>query len=100
MDQGQEPPRGGTRPLDQELADRLAELEDRLRAIESVDLAGTSGRTLMSRIIPREARRHFRNGGRESLLGMRTIVDAWITRMDEKDEAGPSGTTRERIDIE
>jgi hypothetical protein len=86
--------------MDRELSDRMAELEDRLRAIESEDSLRARGRTLTDRIVPPEARRHFRNGGREGLLGMRTIVDSWIRRLDEKDAAEPQPASREHIPIE
>ena len=86
--------------MESELTDRLAELEDRLRAIESADSLRTRGRTVMDRVVPPEARRHFRSGGREGLLGMRTIVDFWIRRLDEKDEADAPPAGRERFPIE
>jgi hypothetical protein len=55
----------------------------------------------MSRVIPREAGEHFRNAGREQLLGVRSIVDFWIARLDEADaRSGPGSRERETIEIE
>jgi hypothetical protein len=39
-------------------------------------------RDLMDTVIPAEASRHFRNAGREHLLGIRSMVDHWIGRID------------------
>ena len=101
MDQGEDRAHGGSRPFEAELAERLAEIEDRLRAMESMESMARSGRALTDRIVPPEARRHFRSGGRESLLGMRSIVDAWIRRLDLKEEEAESRSSgREHIDIE
>ena len=43
---------------------------------------------MMDRVIPPEAARHFRNAGREQLLGVRSIVDFWIRRIDDAEYAG------------
>ncbi len=53
----------------------------------------------MARVIPDEATHHFRNAGREQLLGVRAIVDFWIDRID--DAEGRSGPRRrESIEID
>jgi len=56
----------------------------------------------MARVVPSEAGEHFRNAGREQLLGIRSIVDFWIRRLDEADSraqrSGPA--ERETIEIE
>jgi hypothetical protein len=50
--------------------------------------------------MPPEASRHFRNAGREELLGIRSIVDFWISRIDDAERrAEPEATGRERIDV-
>jgi hypothetical protein len=55
----------------------------------------------MARVMPPEAGQHFRNAGREQLLGFRSIVDFWIRRLDEADlRASHSSGTRETIEIE
>jgi hypothetical protein len=77
---------------------RLAELEARVRQLESEPSLRDRGRGLMSRIVPPEAGRHFRNAAREQLLGMRSIVDFWIRRIDDSgDKPTPR---RESIEIE
>jgi hypothetical protein len=56
---------------------------------------------MMDKVMPPEAGEHFRNAGREQLLGVRSIVDFWIARLDDADSraAGRSGE-RETIEIE
>ena len=56
------------------------------------------GRGLLDRIVPPEASQHFRNAGREQLLGIRSIVDCWIRRIDDSENR--AGAKREKIDIE
>jgi thermostable 8-oxoguanine DNA glycosylase len=80
-------------------ADRLAELEARLAKLERSPGLRERSRSLMDRVIPREASHHFRNAGREELLGIRAIVDFWIDRIDEA-EGRSGGTRRESIEIE
>jgi hypothetical protein len=80
--------------------ERLAELEARLAKLEQAPSLRARGRSLMDRVIPREASHHFRNAGREELLGIRAIVDFWIERIDEAEGRAGSGTRRESIEIE
>jgi hypothetical protein len=77
---------------------RLAELEARVRQLEAEPSLRERGRGLMARIVPPEAGRHFRNAGREQLLGVRSIVDFWIRRID--DSADKAAPRRESIEIE
>ena len=82
--------------------DRIAELEARLARLEGSPGLRERGRSLMDRIMPPEAGTHFRNAGREQLLGIRSIVDFWIRRLDES-EANAGRTRfgeRETIEIE
>jgi hypothetical protein len=79
--------------------DRLAQLEARLEQLEREPSLRERGRGLMARVMPPEASRHFRNAGREQLLGMRAIVDHWIRRIDESEKAA-SGNRRESIEVE
>lgn len=81
---------------------RIAELEERLAALEGGPGLKERGRHLMNRVMPPEASRHFFNAGRENLLGMRSIVDFWLRRLDDieskvapEDDAG-----RETISID
>ena len=88
--------------------DRLAELEARLARLEGGARLRERGRDLMGRVAPPEAGRHFRNAGREQLLGIRSIVDFWIRRIElaEEHADGPAGqgsdaaATRGRIEID
>ena len=80
-------------------AARIEELEQRLRELEARRVRSVS--TMLDRMVPPEARRHFRSAGREQLLGMRSLVDHWIRRMgadDDPQRGGKSG--REEIHIE
>jgi hypothetical protein len=81
---------------------RLAELEERLARLEGSPGLRERGRGMMARVLPPEAGQHFRNAGREQLLGVRSIVDFWIHRLDEADSrAERSGRSeRETIEIE
>jgi hypothetical protein len=77
---------------------RLTELEGRIRELEREPSLRDRGRGLMQRVVPPEAGRHFRNAGREQLLGVRSIVDFWIRRIDDSgDKPAPR---RESIEIE
>jgi hypothetical protein len=88
--------------------DRVAELEARLARLESSPGLRQRGRSMLSGVMPSEAATHFRNAGREQLLGIRTIVDFWIKRIDDSEAgatcAGVGGTRgrrrRETIEID
>lgn len=80
---------------------RIAELEARLARLEASSGLRDRGRDLMGRVVPPESGRHFRNAGREHLLGIRSIVDFWIRRIELAEErTDPPGSSRERIEIE
>jgi len=82
-------------------ADRLAELEARLARLERAPTLRERSRSMMDRVMPPEASEHFRNAGREQLLGVRSIVDYWIGRLDEADtQAERRGRERETIKID
>jgi hypothetical protein len=56
---------------------------------------------MIDKVMPPEAGEHFRNAGREQLLGVRSIVDFWIARIDEADSRAARGSRdRETIEIE
>ena len=81
--------------------ERLAELESRLARLERAPSLRARGRSMMDKVMPPEASEHFRNAGREQLLGVRSIVDFWIARLDEADERAARGSSeRETIEIE
>ncbi len=82
--------------------DRIAELEQRLERLEGAPGLRARGRSLLDRVMPPKAGTHFRNAGREQLLGVRSIVDFWIRRLDESEtRSGRSrASDRETIEIE
>jgi len=79
--------------------DRLAELEARLERLESSPGLKERGRRLVDRVMPPEAAKHFRNAGREELLGLRAIVDYWLRWIDDR-ESGGDGGGRQSIEVE
>ena len=79
--------------------ERMAELESRLARLETTPGLRERGKTMMDRVMPPEASEHFRNAGREHLMGIRSIVDHWIRRLDEADSRA-AGRNRERETIE
>jgi hypothetical protein len=81
---------------------RIAELEERLAALEGGPGLKERGRHLIDRVMPPEASKHFFNAGREQLLGVRSIVDFWLHRLDElESKAGTSDDAgRETISID
>jgi hypothetical protein len=79
---------------------RLAVLEARLAKLERSPGLRERGRGLMARVVPDEATHHFRNAGREQLLGVRSIVDFWIDRIDEAEDRSGSRVQRESIEID
>jgi hypothetical protein len=84
-------------------ADRqLAELEARLARLEGAAGYRERGRHVLDQVMPPEAGRHFRNAGREHLLGMRSIVDFWIGRIDAAEgraHGKDHDHKREQIDV-
>jgi len=78
---------------------RFAELEGRLAKLEGTPSLRARSRSLMDKVMPAEASEHFRNAGREHLMGVRSIVDFWIARIDESDSRA-AGRSRERETIE
>lgn len=88
-------------PTGSSKGDRMAELESRLARLERAPSLRARGRTMMDKVMPPEASEHFRNAGREQLLGVRSIVDFWIQRLDDADaRASGRGRERETIEIE
>jgi hypothetical protein len=79
---------------------RLAELEDRLARLEGSAGLRERSRKMMDRVVPPEAGRHFRNAGREQLLGIRSIVDFWIRRIEDAESRAGADAGRETIEID
>ncbi len=79
--------------------DRMAELEARLDRIEgSGPGVRERSRALVRKVMPADASRHFRNAAREQLLGLRSIVDFWIERVDDLEKK--SDDDRTTIEVE
>ena len=79
---------------------RIAELEDRLARLEGTPGLRERGRRMMDRVVPPDASRHFRNAGREQLLGIRSIVDFWIQRIEDAESRARADVGRETIEID
>jgi hypothetical protein len=79
---------------------RIAELEDRLARLEGSPGLKERGRRMMDRVMPPEASRHFFNAGREQLLGIRSIVDFWLRRIDDMESSVTADSGRETIEID
>jgi len=79
---------------------RIAELEQRLAKLEGAPGLRERSRHLMDRVMPPEASRHFRNAGREQLLGVRSIVDHWIRRIDDAEARSGDDAVRHTIEID
>ena len=78
------------------LEDRIAELEDRLARMESRRPSMEGARSWFEQVMPPEASRHFKTAMKEQLLGVRTLVDHWIKRLER--ERQPSDRETIRID--
>jgi len=70
--------------------DAVPSLEARLGRLEARIKIRERGRDLMDTVMPPEASRHFRNAGREHLLGIRSMVDHWIGRIDAMESRATS----------
>jgi hypothetical protein len=93
--------RGRSRGTTGSDADRIAELEARLERLEGTPSLRERGRSLIDRVMPPEASQHFRNAGREQLLGVRSIVDFWVRRIDAADDRATAAHREpETIEIE
>jgi hypothetical protein len=90
----------GRRSPAPEGGDLMAEFEARLARLENSPSLRERGRGLMARVMPDTATHHFRNAGRENLLGVRSIVDFWIERIDESEGRSTRRTRRESIKID
>jgi hypothetical protein len=79
---------------------RIAELEERLARLEGGPGLKERGRHMLDRVMPPEASRHFFNAGREQLLGIRSIVDFWLRRIDDMESNVAADPGRETIEID
>jgi len=80
---------------------RMNDIERRLGMVEVRQSALERSREVMKVVVPVETRRHMRAAWRENLLAMRSVLDAWIDRLDEnKTDAADRDDGRESIPIE
>lgn len=79
---------------------RVAELEERLARLEGGPGLKERGRHMLDRVMPPEASKHFFNAGREQLLGIRSIVDFWLRRIDDMESSAAADGGRETIEID
>ncbi|MEA2621858.1 MAG: hypothetical protein QOH61_768 [Chloroflexota bacterium] len=84
--------------VEDRVVQRLRDMEERLAEMERGSRLRERARSRLDRIVPPEAVHHFRNAGREQLLGVRTLVDHWIGRLDEAD-ARSTPAPRETIEV-
>jgi BMFP domain-containing protein YqiC len=80
-----------------ELEQRIRELERRLGRYEGASGPETAFWALLHRIFPEDARKHMKVATREQLMTARSYVDRWIARLDD---AQAQATTPPREDIE
>ena len=65
-------------------SDRLSELEQRVDQLEWRRRAGDRSRAVFDSVVPQETRDRLRAAGREQLLAVRSFVDHWIARLDDR----------------
>jgi hypothetical protein len=83
---------------DRDTAERIRDLEARLEEMERGPRIRERAKSRFDSVVPPEAVHHFRTASREHLLGVRTVVDHWIKRIDDSEEvAAPS--ERETIEV-
>jgi hypothetical protein len=59
-----------------------------------LDVLLDMGERALRRPVSPEAGQHFRNARRETLLGLRTMLDEAIERIDRAPAAAPAGPTK------
>ena len=88
--------------------ERLSQLERRLdeldRRSSSMERAMDRSRAAMDSMVPSETRRHIRAAWRENLLAVRSLIDFWAERLEERQGSGSeqskAGNGRENIPID
>jgi hypothetical protein len=79
----------------QDLAARLAVLEQRLADLESHEAEAGGLEAMIARLFPPEVRGHLRSARKEQLLAARAMLDHWIERLDR----APAERVRRRESI-
>ncbi len=76
------------------LEERLARLEEKLDRLAQGRGEQTAYWAILESILPADARRHLRAASREQLLAARSMLDAWVKRMDgDQEERSPRRET-------
>ena len=79
---------------------RIHDLEHRLDEMEERQSAIERSRQVMKAMLPAETRKHVRAAWRENLLAVRSLLDNWIDRLDDKPETDADDDGRETIPID
>jgi BMFP domain-containing protein YqiC len=80
-----------------ELEQRIRELERRLGRYEGASGPETAFWALLHRIFPEDARKHMKVATREQLMTARSYLDRWIARLD--DAKVQASAPREDIEV-
>ena len=67
----------------QEMEQRIADLERRIGELQAEATPGGMF-ALMDQLFPQETRAHLRAARKEQLLAFRSLLDKWISRLDEE----------------
>lgn len=81
-----------------DVTERLRDLEARFLEMERGSGLRERARSRLDRLVPPEAMHHFRSAGREQLMGVRSLVDHWIGRLEASDKAA-TPPERETIEV-
>jgi hypothetical protein len=79
---------------------RMEDLERRLDMMELRQSAMERSRQVVNAMLPADTRKHARAAWRENLLALRSLLDNWIDRLDEKPASDAPDDGRENIPID
>jgi hypothetical protein len=91
--------------MDEERLSRLEEKLDELdRRSSSMERALDRSRAAMDTIVPSDTRRHIRAAWRENLLAVRSLIDFWAERLEDRpgsrSDESKAANGRENIPID
>jgi hypothetical protein len=78
----------------------VEELERRLDMMELRQTAMERSRQVVNAMLPSETRKHARAAWRENLLAVRSLLDSWIDRLEDKPASDVMDDGRENIPID
>jgi hypothetical protein len=84
------------------LEQKLDELDQRSSSLErTMDRAMDRSRAAMDSMVPADTRRHIRAAWRENLLAVRSLIDFWADKLEDRQSSGSeaSATTNGRENI-